>query len=88
VSAVTSRKDKPGEAGRTFEEAVAEVEAIIEKIESGEIGLEEQIEQYARGAQLLKRCRTILERCEQRVEEITAELGRAEAPRASPDQNG
>ena len=87
MSPVSTRKQKGDEPGKTFEEAVAEVEAIIERIEAGEIGLEDQIEQYARGAELLKRCRTILERCEQRVEEITAELGRAEGAKGGPGQS-
>ena len=63
----------------TFEEAVAQVEAIIEQIESGEMGLEDQIEQYAKGAELLRRCRAVLDRCEQRVDEISAGLDRDEA---------
>ena len=65
-----------GRAKPTFEEAVAQVESIIEQIESGEMGLEDQIEQYAKGAELLKRCRDVLDRCEQRVEEISSELDR------------
>ena len=79
-----SSKTEPGEQASggaaqdapqpTFEEAVSRVESIIERIESGEMGLEDQIEQYARGAELLKRCRDVLDRCEQRVEEITSEL--------------
>lgn len=71
---MSSRKKKAGPRDVSFEEAVAEVEAIIDRIESGEMGLEEQIEQYARGAGLLKNCRSILRRCEQRVEEISADL--------------
>jgi exodeoxyribonuclease VII small subunit len=88
VSAVASRQEKPKEPGKTFEEAVSEVEAIIDRIESGEMGLEEQIEQYARGAELLKRCREVLERCEQRVEEITAELGRTEGGKPAEGSDG
>ena len=69
---MTSKKAKPEPP--TFEASIAEVESIIERIESGEMGLEEQIEQYAKGADLLKRCREVLEKCEQRVEEITQAL--------------
>lgn len=72
MSAVSAKKAKPREP--SFEESIAEVESIIERIESGEMGLEEQIEQYAKGAEMLKRCRAVLDRCEQRVEEITAGL--------------
>ena len=62
----------------SFEEAMTEVESIVERIESGEMGLEEQIEQYAKGAALLARCREILEACEQRVETISGELEKGE----------
>lgn len=81
MSAVSAKKAKP-EPSPSFEESIAEVESIIERIESGEMGLEDQIEQYARGADMLKRCREILDRCEQRVEEITAKLDR---PAPKPD---
>ncbi|VAX38903.1 hypothetical protein MNBD_PLANCTO03-729 [hydrothermal vent metagenome] len=66
--------------GPSFEQAIAEVETIIDRIESGEMGLEDQIEQYARGAEMLKRCRAVLDRCEQRVEEITAQLDKSDHP--------
>ena len=71
---MSAKKPKP--ESPTFEASIAEVESIIERIESGEMGLEEQIEQYAKGAELLKRCREVLEKCEQRVEEITEALDR------------
>ncbi|MBK7405356.1 MAG: exodeoxyribonuclease VII small subunit [Phycisphaerales bacterium] len=84
-------KPKPTRAKATptepsFEQALAEVEAIIEQIESGEMGLEEQIEQYAKGAQLLDRCRTVLNRCEQRVEEISAQLDRRDQPQGDESE--
>ena len=56
----------------TFEQALEELETIIERIEQGEIGLEESLAQYRRGAALLKRCRGILDTAEQQVEELTA----------------
>lgn len=76
ASADPAQSSEEGKTKPTFEEAVAQVEAIIEQIESGEMGLEDQIEQYAKGAELLKRCRDVLDRCEQRVEEISSELDR------------
>lgn len=56
----------------TFEQAVERLEAIIGRIESGEVGLEQSIREYEHGVALLKRCRAILETAEQRVEELTA----------------
>lgn len=57
-----------------FERAVEQVEAIIERIESGQIGLEKSIAEYERGVALIRRCRQVLERAEQRVEELTAQM--------------
>ncbi len=67
---MTKPKDK-SQPETTFEEALESLESIIEKIESGEIGLEESITQYERGVGLINRCRAILNRAEQRVEELT-----------------
>jgi exodeoxyribonuclease VII small subunit len=53
-----------------FEESLAQLESIIERIESGEIGLEQSIAEYERGMTLIGRCREILEKAEQRVEEL------------------
>lgn len=54
----------------TYEEAVAELEAINERIEQGSIGLEESLEEYRRGMELAKRCNAILETAEQEVKKI------------------
>lgn len=56
----------------SYEEAVALLESIIDRIESGEAGLEESIKEYERGAALIKRCRSILDRAEQRIEQLDA----------------
>ena len=47
-----------------------QLEAIVERIERGEVGLEESVKQYEQGVQLIARCREILGRAEQRVEEL------------------
>ena len=57
----------------TYEQALAELEALIERIERGEIGLEESLAEYQRGAALLKRCRGILDTAEQQIEQLTAD---------------
>jgi exodeoxyribonuclease VII small subunit len=66
-----AKKDEQDGVG--FEESLAAVEAIIGRIESGEAGLEESIREYERGMGLIKRCRAILDRAEQRIEELSAE---------------
>ncbi|MFN0012868.1 MAG: exodeoxyribonuclease VII small subunit [Phycisphaerales bacterium] len=57
-----------------FEQSLAEVEAIIQRIEAGEVGLEQSIAQYERGVQLIKNCRAVLDRVEQRVADLTAQM--------------
>ncbi len=58
----------------TFEQGVEELEEIIERIESGEIGLQESLTHYERGMALVQHCQTVLSDCEQRVEDLTKEL--------------
>lgn len=55
-----------------FDASMAEIESLIEQIESGSIGLEEQLAAYERGAGLLRSCRKLLDQAEQRVMEIEA----------------
>ena len=58
----------PGEM--TWEQAMAELESINEKIERGEIGLEESLTEYRRGVALTKRCHAILDTAEQELKKI------------------
>jgi exodeoxyribonuclease VII small subunit len=54
----------------SFEEAMRQLEAIVDRIESGEAGLEESLKEYERGVLLREHCREILARTEQRVSEL------------------
>ena len=55
----------------TFEVALRELESIIERLESGDIELEESIAKYERGEALKAHCETLLKKAEARVEKIT-----------------
>ena len=72
--------NSPDAASLTFEQAMARLQAIVDRIESGQVGLEESMQQYAEGVGLVERCREILERCEQRVEELSVQVDRASKP--------
>ncbi|MGB7126641.1 MAG: exodeoxyribonuclease VII small subunit [Methylovirgula sp.] len=54
-----------------FEQALAQLEAIVEKLEKGSVALEESIAIYARGEALKKHCEALLQSAEQRIEKIT-----------------
>lgn len=56
----------------TFEEALKSLEQITEEIERAEIGLEESIVKYEQGMKLVKRCRAMLDKAEQRIQKLSA----------------
>jgi len=74
-----ANKDEHDPAEMSFEQALERVEAIIARIESGEIGLEASIDEYERGVALIARCREILGRAEQRVEDLTERMREEQA---------
>ena len=51
----------------TFKEASVELEQIVRSLESGDLELEESLECYGRGVELLKSLRERLSSAEQRV---------------------
>ena len=69
----TSSKPRPDPKQMSFEKAVQELESIIERIEQGEVGLEQSLDEYRRGDTLIKRCRDILDVAEQQIEKLTQE---------------
>ena len=69
----TSKSTRSDPKKLSFEKAVAELELIIERIEQGEVGLEESLEEYQRGAVLIKRCRDVLDVAQQKIEKISAQ---------------
>lgn len=71
-------KDVDDIAGLSFEAAMAELEAIVKGLESGETGLEEAITAYERGARLKQHCEGKLKEAEARIERIA--LGRDGVP--------
>ena len=55
----------------SFEKAMAELEEVINKLEYGEVTLEDSIKLYERGAELKKICEAKLKEAEQKVKNIT-----------------
>lgn len=61
-----SKPPKPQDT-QTFESAVAELEKIVDSMESGQLSLEESLASYKRGAELLKFCQATLQEAAQQV---------------------
>ncbi len=59
----------------TFEEAQAELERIVERLERGDVELEELTRLWERGEELYRRCADQLSVSQGRVEELAKRLG-------------
>jgi len=57
-------------AALSFEEAMAALEEIVDRLESGAVGLEESIAVYTRGSLLRRHCEDKLKSAEARIEKI------------------
>ena len=57
-------------ASLSFEQALAELEGIVQELESGQAPLERSIEMYERGARLKAHCEARLEAARLKVEKI------------------
>jgi exodeoxyribonuclease VII small subunit len=57
-------------AAMSFEEALAELEQIVRRLEGGQVKLDEAILSYERGALLKRHCEMKLNEAQQRVDRI------------------
>ena len=64
----------------SFEDAMAELENIVEAMEGEQLPLEELIARYEAGARLLKHCDSVLTGARKRIELITLADREAEKP--------
>jgi exodeoxyribonuclease VII small subunit len=61
----------------TFEEAYRALQAVVDQLQSGGLGLEASVELYERGMALARRCEEIVEQAELRVTRLAPD----DAPR-------
>ena len=64
------RKQKTETA--SFEEALNELEALVERMESGDLTLEESLAAFEQGISLTRHCQEALQVAEQKVEILSA----------------
>ena len=57
-------------AAMSFEDALAELEQIVRRLEGGQVKLDDAILSYERGAQLKRHCERKLNEAQQRVDRI------------------
>ena len=61
-------------AKNSFEEQLKQLEAAVEKLESGELTLEESLEVYELGMKRASACRIALKEAEQRVVQLQEDV--------------
>lgn len=64
---------------KSFEIAMAELDGLVEKMEAGQLPLEESLAAYQRGTELLRYCEKVLTDAEQRIQVLTASAGASPA---------
>ncbi|MBS1819956.1 MAG: exodeoxyribonuclease VII small subunit [Acidobacteria bacterium] len=74
---------------KDFETALAELDALVKKLEEGELSLEQSLALYERGVQLSRFCHARLEEAERRIEVLTerGDLKAAPSSLAGDDQD-
>jgi exodeoxyribonuclease VII small subunit len=73
-------------AGMSFEQALGELERIVQELERGQLDLDAAIKAYERGSQLKTHCTAKLREAQLRVERISlANDGKAQAVPVDPD---
>jgi len=74
--------------GFQFEQALSALEALVEKLESGELSLEESLMHFERGIALTRACQKSLADAEQRVKVLMQTDGRERLAPFEPPASG
>lgn len=69
----TARAPAAAPSVASFEDALRELEQVVERLELGSLGLEEAVGLFERGSELAARCQAILDAAELRVSRLAAE---------------
>ena len=61
-------------AKESFESNLINLEKIVSELEAGQLSLEESLEKYKKGIDLVKKCNTIIENAEKEVQRLTEDI--------------
>ena len=61
-----------------FEKSLAELEKLVERMESGDLSLEDSMKQFERGIQLARACQQMLKQAEIKVQQLVQKNGQAQ----------
>ncbi|MGH8120549.1 MAG: exodeoxyribonuclease VII small subunit [Gammaproteobacteria bacterium] len=75
------------QADFNFEKALQELEDLVKKMETGELGLEESLKYFERGVVLTRNCQQALAEAEQKVQILLKQNGKEEQQEFVPEDN-
>ncbi len=67
----------------SFEDSLLALERLVRELEDGRLGLDEALDRYERGVNLIKRCHNQLRQAEQRILQLTG-VDENNQPRLQP----
>ena len=68
-----------------FEAALEELEALVTRMEEGDLPLEEALKQFEKGIRLTRDCQQALRKAEQKVDLLMEKAGETDAAPFDPD---
>ena len=76
----------PEKSPLAFEEALAELESIVDTLEKGDLTLEQSLAAFERGVKLTRTCQKALDKAEQKVRILTEKSVDAEPQPLQADE--
>jgi exodeoxyribonuclease VII small subunit len=70
-----------------FEAAMRDLEELVERLEHGDLPLEESLAAFERGVMLTRSCQTALKEAEQKVEILLKKAGEPQAEEFGTDES-
>lgn len=68
-----------------FEQALAELESLVEKLEAGDLRLDESLQHFKRGVELTRQCQAVLDKAQHTVEQLLNPDDESSAEPFNPD---
>ena len=68
---MSKKIDPPSDDELTFEEAMAELDELVSRMEDGELSLDGSLKAFERGVMLTRKCQEALSQAELRVKTLT-----------------
>ena len=80
-----AKKSESASPVARFEQSLEELEALVQKMEQGELSLDDSLAAYERGIALFRQCQSVLEQAELRVKRVTDPNAPERAEPFAPD---